>query len=475
MGFQFKARERPAFKQLASTHILDVNVPYGITCEVKRGFPYPSISWTRKGMDSVIAEGPTLKFEDPLAEDQGTFFVQVSNGIGEVVRQEFTVDVRGKIPERDLKLDEEKYAICGQLKKGSTGEETIQVEYKLMEEEEDEGWKQQEFTVPAEDTSFELGLQKLRGIEEGKEYALRIRYFQSPTVFGEWLPSKSRAGMHFKAREPLKIGLSASHVVMEVGLGDEIECTIEKGYPEPTKWKWTKKGNPENVLSNGSSLKFVNPTEEDQAVYCIEVENGVTSDKQEVLVEIKDTIAGNEERFEKRFEKKMKDRLDKELGSIHTSLSESHFSIRDNNSDLNILSKSVSFLATVPHQHHTLVVSSSGLAAKKRSASTFGKYQKVDGQFHNDLPVFKKEGYSSYLYYANSNKWVVDTAVNDGALTFYATREHQPHSKAIPRFGWYVHDGTKWVVDETLNISAGDTLDGIDTSLNELSKSINSS
>ena len=58
---------------------------------------------------------------------------------------------------------------------------------------------------------------------------------------------------------------------MEVGLGNEIGCTIEQGYPEPTKWKWTKKGHPENVLSSKPSLKFVNPTEEDEAVYCVEV------------------------------------------------------------------------------------------------------------------------------------------------------------------------------------------------------------
>ena len=101
-----------------------------------------------------------------------------------------------------------------------TGDETIQLGYKLMEEEDNEGWKQQEFTVPAEDTSFELSLQKLRGIKEGKDYEVRIRYFQrcyseykephaqmfpelssfSPAVFGEWLPSKTRAGLHFKAR-----------------------------------------------------------------------------------------------------------------------------------------------------------------------------------------------------------------------------------------------------------------------------------
>ena len=64
-------------------------------------------------------------------------------------------------------------------------------------------------------------------------------------------------------------------------------------------------------------------------------------------------------------------------------------------------------------------------------------------------------GSNSYLYYSSGNKWVVDIAVDDGALSFQATKEHQPQSKAIPRFGWYVHDGTNWVVDETLIISAG--------------------
>ena len=87
-----------------------------------------------------------------------------------------------------------------------------------------------------------------------------------------------------------------------------------------------------------------------------------------------------------------------------------------------------------------------------------GRYQKVGGQLHSNLPVFKMEGKNSYLYYSSGNKWVVDIAVDDGALSLYATREHQPHSKAIPRFGWCVHDGTNWVVDETLIISAGDAL-----------------
>ena len=77
--------------------------------------------------------------------------------------------------------------------------------------------------------------------------------------------------MPFFVPEALKISLPASPVVVEVGLGHEIECTIEKGYPKPTKWKWTKKEHPENVLSTSPSLKIVNPTEEDQGFYCVEV------------------------------------------------------------------------------------------------------------------------------------------------------------------------------------------------------------
>ena len=57
---------------------------------------------------------------------------------------------------------------------------------------------------------------------------------------------------------------------MQVGEASQIDCTIEKGYPEPTI-KWTRKGNNEDVLSNGFSLMFDNPTEENQGIYCVEV------------------------------------------------------------------------------------------------------------------------------------------------------------------------------------------------------------
>ena len=60
--------------------------------------------------------------------------------------------MRGEIEEKELKIDEEKYALSGRLRKGRAGDETIQLEFKLVDEEEDEdeneGWKQQEFTVP---------------------------------------------------------------------------------------------------------------------------------------------------------------------------------------------------------------------------------------------------------------------------------------------------------------------------------------
>merc|ERR1719278_58367 len=99
---------------------------------------------------------------------------------------------------------------------------------------------------------------------------------------------------------------------MQVGEASQIDCTIERGYPEPTI-KWTRKGNNEDVLSNGFSLMFDNPTEENQGTYCVEVENVAGSDRQEILVEVTDSIADREDALEKVFEKKMNTRLEKEL------------------------------------------------------------------------------------------------------------------------------------------------------------------
>ena len=82
---------------------------------------------------------------------------------------------------------------------------------------------------------------------------------------------------------------------MEVGVAAEIECIIEKGYLQPAI-KWTKKGHTENVLSTGPSLMFDNPTEEDEAVYCVEVQNFSLS------LDLTQT-ADKEEKFEFEFEK----------------------------------------------------------------------------------------------------------------------------------------------------------------------------
>ena len=96
----------------------------------------------------------------------------------------------------------------------------------------------------------------------------------------------AKAGLHFKARgnsahklflffnifspEAPKIKLPLSPFVMEVGLAEQIDCTIERGHPKPSI-KWTKKGNVDDVLSENDSLMFPNPTEADQAAYCVEV------------------------------------------------------------------------------------------------------------------------------------------------------------------------------------------------------------
>ena len=64
--------------------------------------------------------------------------------------------------------------------------------------------------------------------------------------------------------------VQTSPIILEVGVASQIDCVIEKGYPKP-EIKWTKKGKNEEVLSNGLFLPFDNPTEENQAVYCVEV------------------------------------------------------------------------------------------------------------------------------------------------------------------------------------------------------------
>ena len=62
----------------------------------------------------------------------------------------------------------------------------------------------------------------------------------------------------------------SSKIFIQAGVAAQIDCIIEKGNPEPSI-KWTKKGQDEDVLSTGLSLIIDDPTEEDQATYCVEV------------------------------------------------------------------------------------------------------------------------------------------------------------------------------------------------------------
>merc|ERR1719458_961734 len=188
------------------------------------------------------------------------------------------------------------------------------------EAEDDQGenesqWEnRKDFSHQAEKTSFQLNLGELHGLHEGKDYIAQIRFEIRPGLASQWVPFK------FRARELPKVNIvSSSPVIMEVGVASQIDCIIEKGYPEPTI-KWTKKGNNEDVLSNGFSLMFDNPTEENQAVYCVEVENVAGSDRQEILVVVTDVIANREETLEKTFDRKMNEWLGKELDTIRSSV-----------------------------------------------------------------------------------------------------------------------------------------------------------
>merc|ERR1719458_2410461 len=210
------------------------------------------------------------------------------------------------------------------------------------EDEVDQGenesqWEnRKDFSHPAEKTSFQLDLGELHGLHEGKDYIAQIRFEIRPGLASQWVPFK------FRAREFPKVNIvSSSPFIMEVGVASQIDCIIETGYPEPTI-KWTRKGNNEDVLETGLSLMFDNPTEENQGTYCVEVENEFASDRQEILVEVKDAIADGAMALEKAFEKKMNTRLEKELGRISNAVTENLSSIKGNTKSLNGLSRTLS-------------------------------------------------------------------------------------------------------------------------------------
>jgi len=129
---------------------------------------------------------------------------------------------------------------------------------------------------PAEKTSFQLGLGDHSGLREGRRYSAELRFEIRPGLASEWTPFK------FKARARPKIKLPSSPFIMQVGVANQIDCTVE-GYPVPSI-KWTKKGDNENVLSTNCSLMFPNATADDQGVYCVEAQNLVGCDTQEILV-----------------------------------------------------------------------------------------------------------------------------------------------------------------------------------------------
>jgi len=131
---------------------------------------------------------------------------------------------------------------------------------------------------PAEKTSFQLGLGDLPGLREGRRYSAELRFEIRPGLASEWTPFKFKA----RARPKIKLPPNSSPFIMKVGVANQIDCTVE-GYPEPSI-KWTKKGDNENVLSTNCSLMFPNATADDQGVYCVEAQNLVGCDTQEILV-----------------------------------------------------------------------------------------------------------------------------------------------------------------------------------------------
>jgi len=202
----------------------------------------------------------------------------------------------------------------------------IQVQYSEAEEgtEEDTWETRQDFDHEANQTSFTLNFGELNGLHEGKDYRAQLRFEIRPGLASHWVP------FHFKAREAPKVKITNSDpVVLEVGKASSLRATIEAGVPEPTI-TWKKKGSDE-VLSTTNTLYFPNPTEAEQGVYVVEVRNldYLGSDRQEILVDVKDTIADQLDDFDTMFEAKMRSRLDKELEKFSAMISQNSDIIRN--------------------------------------------------------------------------------------------------------------------------------------------------
>jgi len=190
--------------------------------------------------------------------------------------------------------------------------------------EEDDWEISQNFKHPSDQTSFRFDLGELHGLHEGKDYRAQLRFEIRPGLASHWVP------FQFKAREAPKVKITNSDpMVLEVGKASSLRATIEAGVPEPTI-TWKKKGSDE-VLSTTNTLYFPNPTEAEQGVYVVEVRNldYLGSDRQEILVDVKDTIADQLDDFDTMFEAKMRSRLDKELEKFSAMISQNSDIIRN--------------------------------------------------------------------------------------------------------------------------------------------------
>jgi len=193
----------------------------------------------------------------------------------------------------------------------------IQLRYSEDEDgtEEDTWENSQNFQHPADQTSFRFNLGELNGLREGKDYRAQLRFEIRPGLASQWTP------FQFKAPEAPKVKITNSDpMVLEVGKASSLRATIEAGVPEPTI-TWKKKDSDE-VLSTENTLYFPDPTEAQQGVYYVEVKNLLGTDRQGILVDVKDTIADQLNDFDTMFEAKMSSRLNTELEKFSAMISD---------------------------------------------------------------------------------------------------------------------------------------------------------
>jgi len=246
------------------------------------------------GLKNDDAKFNTLFFLEFLAEENqcDTKFLEG----GYITLREINTNVKVA----SVKYDPLKNAVSGEIRpiygreSGQIAAERgfIDLQLRYMEADQSAGegkWEKKDFKDhPAEKTSFQLGLGEHHGLREGSLYSAELRFQIRAGLASKWTPFK------FKARARPKIKRPSSPFIMQVGVANQIDCTVEKGYPEPSI-TWTRKEDNEKVLSNGRSLMLPNATADIQGVYCVEARNLVGSDTQEILVKIPDVEKNEEE------------------------------------------------------------------------------------------------------------------------------------------------------------------------------------